>query len=204
MRYTIFFSALFSTWMTFGQAGSGLEFSYDFVPVSIAHYDISNPGSFENKYRQPYNYLGTLKRTETFKNSTFGIVIRGFWLNGNEKTTGAQLDYYYTTKQNKPLRVCLGLSTLWTVYRFKANALDIRIQQHFLQVIPNIKLVHSIQNTAWDLKATAGIGVGCSSSEFNLKLYNQHEETNFHKQSLMSNPHFIAGVGIGLVRNFKK
>ncbi|MBT8327939.1 MAG: hypothetical protein KJP21_09460, partial [Bacteroidia bacterium] len=121
--------------MTFAQSNSSLELAYDFVPSKLVHYNLSKPGSFDTKYRQPYSYIGTLKYNQGFKKNTIGLGVRGFWINGNEKSIGAQLDYYRDLQFEQPVKLSFGLSTIWDGYRFEDNQLrsQIKIDIHTIK-----------------------------------------------------------------------
>ena len=186
------------------QKTSSIELSYDFTPTKLTHYNLSKPGEFEQKYKQPYYYVSTLKFNQAFNRSTVGFGVRGFWLNGNEKSIGAQLDYYRDYQLSSPIILSFGVNTIWDSYRFKDNQerVKINIKQQSLKLLPNIKVTHSIKSSSWHIKAMLGLGLGIGSTEYIEARQWSYNDAVVHSEGLMDEPYIVFGTGIGLVRHF--
>ena len=203
MKTLVIFITLLLGVKTFAQTKSSLELSYDFTPSKLVYYDLSKPGSYETRSRQPFSYLGTLKYNRNFKKNTIGIGVRGFWLNRSEKSLGAQLDYYRNWKKEEQLTFSVGLSTIWDGYRFKYSlGTKMKIDMHTVKMLPNVKLVYRLKDTKWKLKASGGLGIGFTGSEYWETQFSWTTEyESIHKQKLWSNPYLTANLGVGIVRD---
>jgi len=183
------------------QKTSSIELSYDLTPTKLTHYNLSKPGEFEQKYKQPYYYIATFKYNQGFKKSTLGLGVRGFWINGNEKSIGAQLDYYRRLLSCTGIRVSYGANFLWDSYQFKDNQKfqKFRIEMHTLKVIPNLKVEGRIASSL-DWRVSAGLGAGLICSNFYRAEAYHYEEELVQSKELWSRPFLAPSIGAGIVK----
>ena len=190
---------------SFGQISSNIEYSYDFSPSRIVHYDLSKTGDYSTKYKQPYYYIGTLMYNQNINNSTIGFGVRGFWINGNEKSFGAQLDYYRYLPSCTGILVGYGANLQWDAYRFKDyQGLTVRHRSQSIKLMPSVKLLWPAMRTKWGFKTSLGLGVGISSSEYTIQGFGWLQEESVDRQDLLSSPFIAPSFNIGVYRRFIK
>lgn len=140
------------------QTNGNLEFSYHLTPARVAVFTPKSPFEYKIKYKQPYNYIGTIGYALQTPKYMADIGLKVYTINKNEKATGGSVSIYKSLYNPTKISLSVGLSANYDFYSFQSHAGD-TFSNQAISVLASCKAYYPLTSKI-QIFGTLGGGVG--------------------------------------------